>query len=208
MVNRLQARLDEEEFGLAEAPDAAASPAAKETPKKDTPKAAPVEEKKAEPAPEKKVEEKPEPAEEPEKREEEKKPESGEKSDTPAAAAPEPVKKVTSDMSFAEKKRARAARFQMPVVGTESEKKKSNQQKKKQKRKSGGSGRDETKGSTKGGRDSNKRAKVEPKKKNEFDRLSKEELEKRLARAQKYGVVNSKVDSMKAALRKIRFESK
>ena len=41
-----------------------------------------------------------------------------------------------------------------------------------------------------------------------FDSLSKEELEKRLERARKYGVANEYVDAMKSALRNYRFEKK
>jgi hypothetical protein len=42
----------------------------------------------------------------------------------------------------------------------------------------------------------------------DFESLSKEELEKRLSRAEKFGLANENVDAMKAALRKFRFEKK
>lgn len=215
LVIRLQGRLDEEEFGLAEAPDAAAAaPAAegaKETPKKEAPKApAPVAEKKPETT-EEKTEEKPtEEAKKPDA--EGKKPDpEGEKPESAAAAAPV-AKKVSAGMSFEEKKLARAARFKMPVVRPEGEKKKQTSSQKK--RKSGGRGRDDRdtakggRGSGGGNSDSSKRQKTAPVKKNEFEGLSKDELEKRLERANKYSVANNKVDAMKAALRKLRFESK
>jgi hypothetical protein len=42
----------------------------------------------------------------------------------------------------------------------------------------------------------------------DFDSLSKEELEQRLKRAEKFGLANENVDAIKSALRKHRFEGK
>ena len=85
------------------------------------------------------------------------------------------------------------------------DKKKSNDRK----RGAGGDGKGGKGGDSKRnkGNDGGKIGKREPKKPN-FESLTKEELEKRLERATKYGVANENVDAMKAALRKIRFEGK
>lgn len=208
LVNRLQARLDEEEFGLAEPPPPAAAgdaPAAepsktddKPSPPTPKPEATVVVAKKSEPAPA--VE-----GTADTKAHAETKASEGE--EQPAEA---PVAKVAEGMSFEEKKRARAARFGMPVVGKkEVQKKKGEKQaKNERKRKDGrGSGRGEDQSKPNPGRgegEKPKRQKTEPKKEN-FEGLSKEELEKRLERAKKYNVANSNVDAMKAALRKHRF---
>ena len=132
LVNRLQARLDEEEFGMVDAPVAGATapPAAEEAaPIKETPvipaaaaaaevpakekvSAADAGETKNDKDEEKKpVEEKEKPAEEKEKPVEEK--------EKPVEEKEKPVEepvKITKDMTFEEKKRARAARFGIPLT--------------------------------------------------------------------------------------------
>ena len=69
----------------------------------------------------------------------------------------------------------------------------------------GGRGDKGGRSNEKKGKDKPKRQKFEPKKPN-FDSLPKEELEKRLKRAERFGLKDEKVDAMKAALRKFRFE--
>lgn len=205
LVNRLQTRLDEEEFGLAEAP-ALTSPTAAAAPAEAPPAAAPAPEpapapeaeKEAPPAPEEKTEEAPKEAAPIE------------------TAAPAPAKAVdTKGMTFDEKKKARAARFGLlakpstPKNGGKKDSRKRERGNKadgKNKRKKNNDGKKQE-----GGKKDNKKDKKEKpaaSKKNTFESLPKEELEKRLKRAEKYGVVNDMVDAMKTALRKYRFEKK
>jgi SAP domain-containing ribonucleoprotein len=189
LVNRLQARLDEEEFGLVEPAAEAAAPAP-----------APAEEAKSA--------EKEKPAKKTTKAKEEeaaKKPAAkpdapGEKKESGAAAMPEvPAAEGTTktatagnwkDLSFEEKKRLRAKRFNIPVVSEPAEKKRKTDHKK------GGKGGD------KKGKHGGKR---NDEKKEEKPLLSREEIEKRLARAEKYGIQNAQTDELKAMLRQHRF---
>lgn len=198
LVNRLQARLDEEEFGLAEPPPPSAGEAPAGEPTKDKSPA------KSTTSPEETKQEESPPAETSTtipKNEEEGEEEAKE---TPATAADSTVK-VTPGMSFEEKRKARAARFGIPVKSKEEEKKPSG----KERQKGGGAkpARNEKRDSSgKGDTDRKKRQKTEPKAEN-FEALSKEELERRLERAKKFGISNSNVDAMKAALRKHRFDA-
>eukprot|EP00934_Nitzschia_sp_Nitz4_P001843 Nitzschia sp. Nitz4//scaffold33_size148984//85411//86260//NITZ4_002934-RA/size148984-snap-gene-0.7-mRNA-1//1//CDS//3329548445//1843//frame0 len=202
LVNRLQARLDEEEFGLAEAPTDAAKTVEASPAKKEEAETAKPEEEEGAAEPEKKEPEK-EAAKQPEKEAEkpaetEPATESKEeetKSEDPASA----TTKVSADMSFEEKKKARAARFGMPVVSAAPQR--TSPRKRKEKPAPQASKEKEVKEDRK-----NKRAKSE-KNVETFEGLSKEELEKRLKRAEKFGVTNEKVEAMKAALRKFRFDS-
>ena len=199
LVNRLQVRLDEEEFGLVEppkddAPGAAvtAAPvvpapvavagAPKEPEKEEVAKAAkPVED---EVAKEEKVEATAEAAESKEEK-------TGEGLSVGKSVG------ESKDLSFEDKKKQRAARFGLKVVETPAKEEKPNT------RKRGGKDKKEESKEEK----QEKRQKTEPKKKKSpVDDLSQAELEKRLARAKKYSVQNDLVDEMKAALRKIRFE--
>lgn len=200
LVNRLQARLDEEEFGLAEAPLAGDAPAVE--PSKDKAPTKPDSEasKKGDPPVD-------EPATVPVSGSDVKE-QDPKKKIAEALTAPPPVK-ITPGMSFEEKRRARAARFGVPVKSNENERKTTTERK----RKGAGTAGDATPGehrqpSKAGGTDvaKPKRPKNEAKVEN-FESLSKEELEKRLERAKKYGVSNSNVDAMKAALRKHRFDA-
>jgi hypothetical protein len=205
LVNRLQARLDEEEFGLAEAPKddaAAAAPVAAAEAKKSEPKEATAattpskpanDAGKAEPAPEAK-------AQKVEEKKVEEAPEKDTKGDEKKEAA---GSNESANLSaFEEKKRQRAERFNIPVFQPPAEKKGDKNSKKK--------GKKDKKRNSSGGNDKqdNKRQKKEPpKKKSVVDSLSKEELEKRIARAEKFNLDNPLVTEMKAALRKFRFSA-
>ena len=202
LVNRLQARLDEEEFGLAEPPSAGAAaepstpkatatPAKPSPPKTDTKKEP---EKKAAPAKETKVEGK----------EEEKKPaetKEPEKEEIATAKVVDP-----QDMSFEEKKAARAKRFGLKVKEPSTRETKGKKRGGRGDGKGGKDGSKKPKTDGKGGKDGSKKPKTNERK-NQFESLSKEELETRLKRAEKFGIVDEKVDAMKAALRKHRFEN-
>ena len=184
LVNRLQARLDEEEFGMVE-------------PAKDE-----VEED--EEAPKEAADPKPEPAP---------KAEPPAKKATPSKAAAPPATpakkevvaglatdaapaKPTGDLSFEEKKRRRAERFGIAVVEKKPDKQPAKKQKVDQKK-------GKHKGSKKGGNTTNSQPPTKPKKEPEL--LPKEEIEKRLARAEKFGIQGPQTDALKAMLRKYRF---
>lgn len=209
LVNRLQARLDEEEFGMVDAPPkteatAAAVPAATEEAKpeeskvEEAPAAAVEEEKDSVKEPAAAAEEEPPaavetPAEEPTKEEEK-----------PAeVAAPVPPKPTTC-MSFADQKKARAERFKIPVYETSKPKP---AKKKGDTKKSKNDKRDrETKKEAKN--TPNKKQKQPKKKEEEPKLLPKEEIEKRLARAEKFGMKDNKqTEELKAMLRKYRFQN-
>ena len=233
LVNRLQARLDEEEFGMVDAPVAGATapPAAEEAaPIKETPvipaaaaaaevpakekvSAADAGETKNDKDEEKPVEEKEKPVEEKEKPVEEKE-----------KPVEEPVK-ITKDMTFEEKKRARAARFGIPLTETEKRKtradrfgdKKKDVVKKqevngadKKKEAGGGGGKKDDKQDKKRNNTDNdiqggKKQKQEQKVQQEL--LPKEEIEKRLERLNKFGGTDKQEekDKLKSMLRKYRF---
>ena len=208
LVNRLQVRLDEEEFGLAEAP--VTTGAVTETSPAEETKAvatstAKEPEKVATTESENKAKKSSTVAEPKTKVAETATQKEPSKTDAKPAA---PAKATsTKGMSFEEKKKARAARFNIPV--SSGSKKGENGKKKSSKRERGDRG---------DGKNGKRRKSNEGKKKpsgdkaknttNQFESLSKEELEKRLKRAEKYGVVNGTVDAMKTALRKFRFEKK
>lgn len=198
LVNRLQARLDEEEFGLAEAPTPVGAPAAAAPP---APSPAPAPAAASSPAPA------PAPAAtSPEKKGEKPKPASTAEAETKkvatTAAAEKEVSKSEGEeksnksfdqMSFEEKKRERAKRFKIPVVMTEDE-----LEKKKRER---AERFQMEKGGVRGKKD-NKRQKI-----SDDTELTIEEIEKRLARAKKYNVNNDQTEKLKALLRKRRFEA-
>lgn len=180
LVNRLQARLDEEEFGMVDAPPAATTAAAP-LPAPEPPAPAPPEPAPAPPA----TASKPSPAKkEPEGKKEEPK-------DPPAS--PAPVASAKADrLSFEEKKRERAKRFGIPVVSVaaaaESPKKKAATPEKK-KRQAVDAPSDA------------KKAKIDDK-----PLLPKEEIERRLQRAERFGKNDATTDELKAMLRKYRFD--
>lgn len=198
LVNRLQARLDEEEFGGIDAPitPTAAAPVAEATAIANIAKKAevaktleskiekPEEIVKASPPEqeivEKVVADKTDSVIEGEKKEGET---SNETSNSEAS-------KPKGEISFAEKKAARAARFKIPVVKTEEQRKKDRGERFSSKR---------NKGNKKDG--PKKKAKVE-------SLLPKDEIEKRLERLTKYGgnQNQAEIDKLKAMLRKYRFQ--
>lgn len=201
LVNRLQVRLDEEEFGLVEPPkddapaaaatpaDAAPAPVAAETHKEPEKEvvAEPVEEAVA--AKEEKVEATAEAVE----------------SEKEADEGPSVEKSLgeSKELSFEDKKKQRAARFGLKVVESPTKVAPKTKEEKSNTRKRGGKDKKDEQKEEK----QEKRQKTEPKKKKSpVDDLSQEELEKRLDRAKKYNVQTELVDEMKAALRKIRFE--
>jgi SAP domain-containing ribonucleoprotein len=223
LVNRLQVRLDEEEFGLAEAPSATTSTSmatAADSPTAKSPVPAPS------------------PVPDADKEEKEKLKVDDNETTTKASSVvdmPPAVKKtvmggdadewskregnsdavtgpaivvVGKAMSFEEKKKARAARFKMEVVPA-TKLSGSNDHRKRERGNKGGDVQPSTKTTESGtwaGKDPKKQK--SEKQTSSYDLLSKEDLEKRLERAHKFGVANENVDAMKAALRKLRFEGK
>lgn len=190
LVNRLQARLDEEEFGLAEAPPASggAAPAAAAGDKKaEKPAESKKKEEKKEPE-KKKVEDKKAEVAAPSKVEEKK------VDDAPAAkpAAGAAASSTAKGKSFEELKKERAKRFKIPLIETEEDEKK----KKEERAKRFGTKLPEGKGN-------NKRQKIVGN-----TELTTEEIEKRLARAKKFNVSNEETEKLKALLRKQRFAAK
>lgn len=249
LANRLQARLDEEEFGMDEV-----TPPTAESKEVESKEEAPTAQSAAEETKEEAKEEVAAPAEakavardgtnvegkgsdakatedntitpvvESESKAE------GESKTEEVSAAP----KATAAMSFEEKRKARAARFGIPVKDTPSQpkpkqgqtpkggnKKGVSNNKKNQKRKSSGGG-NEKKGqgqldqkqnqgqgqNKKQKQDGNKKQKDAPAKKaTEQPLLPKDEIMRRLERAQKFGTGNTaQIDSLKAQLRRHRFK--
>eukprot|EP00550_Attheya_septentrionalis_P005275 CAMPEP_0198290370 /NCGR_PEP_ID=MMETSP1449-20131203/8272_1 /TAXON_ID=420275 /ORGANISM="Attheya septentrionalis, Strain CCMP2084" /LENGTH=239 /DNA_ID=CAMNT_0043988875 /DNA_START=194 /DNA_END=913 /DNA_ORIENTATION=+ len=210
LVNRLQARLDEEEFGMVEGvvePVAAASsvPVEKVEPTAEDPPAStpePVVQKSVtEPADQTPDVENPETTEAPVA--------TSQKVET-APVAPlastlaGPV--VENEMSFAEKKAARAARFGIPLkesakvpVPDRNSKKKGGERKREV----------SVKPSEEKQKKPEKRQKVQKKKEEEpAPLLPKEEIEKRLKRAEKFGTGdNATTLELKAMLRRHRFNA-
>lgn len=220
LVTRLQNRLDEEEYGMAEAPPAAeaAAPAAEAAPE-ETAESAP------EPAVEAPVEEK---AAEPVKEAEPEKVETvaAEEPATESKPQPDNTAKVTSEMSFTEKLAQRAKRFGLPVTddvkkelrkerfggnkGSATPNNKGNNKGKQDKKRqsagnAGGGGGKKQKQTPPAAAKKTQQKKQTPQQK-EKPLLSKEEIEKRLARAAKYGS-GENVDELKAMLRKHRFNA-
>ena len=208
LATRLQVRLDEEEFGLAEAPTGASPSAAAATATVSSP--APV--SAAVPAPA--STEKTPAAVETEKKTAEpvaivKKTANGAAKE--AAASAEPAKATdTKGMTFEEKKKARAARFNLTTTPAPSKNGGKNDSRKRERgnKGEGNDGKRKKKNDGNKGQDGgkNKSAGVKKSNKTSFESLSKEELEKRLKRAEKYGIKGENVEAMKIALRKFRFE--
>lgn len=192
LVNRLEAYLEEQEFALpGEGSDLSPTP---------TGAAKPAVEEPAVPAPA--LEETKEAAKEKAELEKETATAGTEPSPAPVVP-PEPTKAAAattktsenqrSEMTFEEKRAARAARFGIPMVET----KKTTPKKRPQ---------NEKKGSA------NKKPKKGPQQKNEEKEkplLPVEEIEKRLKRAEKFGTGdNAQTQELKAMLRKHRFANK
>jgi len=223
LVNRLQVRLDEEEFGLAEAPTSA-SPSTVVTAAASSPAIAPAPaSNEKEPEMEKvtaveaenKLDEHDIAVKEKTKDADSSESAIGKESSTavvaPAASTESGKATSTKGMTFEEKKKARAARFKLttPLAPSNSVVKKDSLKRERGDRGDGKNGKrkkdSERNRDREGG---NKKSSGEKSKKELFEYLSREELEKRLERARKYGVVNENVDAMKIALRKFRFEGK
>jgi len=213
LVNRLQTRLDEEEFGLAEVPATATSstPTAAATgttsPNKESTTPASSSKAESTTAVEKKNEEKTKDAANNDSTST-----TVTTKSTIATATAEPVKATDmKGMTFEEKKKARAARFQLTTIAKNDGKNNNDSRKRgmgNNKGRDKGSDGKRTKNDNDGKGVDKKNIKIVKSKGPNFDSLSKEELEKRLERAKKYGVVNETVDAMKIALRKFRFEGK
>mmetsp|Transcript_10679 Transcript_10679/g.25703 ORF Transcript_10679/g.25703 Transcript_10679/m.25703 type:complete len:258 (-) Transcript_10679:129-902(-) len=226
LVNRLQVRLDEEEFGLAEAPTSsspsapggtlpspATGAAATSTPtstgkelesKKET--AVEAEEKSA---PDTTGDEK---AKVIDSSENEPGKENSKTVSVPRPT-PESAKGInTNGMTFEEKKKSRAARFNLTTTPppSNSDGQKNSRKREHGKRDGAEKGKRKKSDEQMGGKSAGGGKSSGDKKsnKNVFDSLSKEELEKRLERARKYGIENENVDAMKSALRNFRFEKK
>lgn len=178
LVNRLQTRLDEEEFGMVDPPpeNPPTTPA--------TSSKSPTKEKKDESKVEPKVEGKKEiPTAVPVT-----------KSESHAVETKKVSVKVTSsNLSFEEQKKRRAERFNIPVVKAQEEKPKQKRGK-----------RDKEIGQTKV---ESKRPKTEDIRQ-EKKILPKEEIEKLLARAEKYGGDPKRTEELRVMLRYYRFNSK
>ena len=205
LVNRLQARLDEEEFGMID-PPAADKPAAE--PKAPTPAKAEKKEpaQKKDPPSETKKNDPPAKSE-PEKKvpvvEEKSKGEEKEKEKVqaaPAAAPVEPAKPVAmSGLSCEEKKRKRAERFKIAVVPDKKAEPRSNKQDNKRGKKQKQEKQQDKK--------KDNREKTEPKK--DTPLLPKEEIEKLLKRAERFGgEPTARTLELKAMLRHYRFGDK
>eukprot|EP00977_Amphora_coffeiformis_P006857 scaffold1501_cov158-Amphora_coffeaeformis.AAC.12 len=191
LVNRLQARLDEEEFGLVDHAAATSTPkAATAVPTTDKPPESPKP-KETTPA-----------AAQKETTTAAAKETSSQKKEVVAGGAPNlvvptPIEapKVTGDLSFEEKKRRRAMRFQIPVKTQEEAKGGNKRQKKEGKQQKPAS---KPAGGSKGKKEA---AKI---KEAQEPLLPKEEIERRLKRAEKFGTTEN-IDKLKAQLRKYRF---
>jgi hypothetical protein len=195
LINRLQARLDEEEFGLEET---AISPtAAVETSTKTkTNEFAAVD---SSSIPKDEEEKQTTVVKESLAKTDAKPPETNSateemsKADDSRTAATNSL--LDKDLSFEEKKRQRAKRFNIPVHTKQEEEEEEKAAGKSKKGKKGGKSRDP-----------GKRQKVETTATAE-PKLSKEEIEKRLARAEKFGGDEKQIDELKAMLRQYRFQS-
>ena len=181
LVNRLQARLDEEEFGLdTGAGGGAAAPSAETPTSAATPKAKANDE----------VETKEEEEEAPEAKEQETEEAAEPDPETTVAENTVPVVPIAPEISFEEKKRLRAKRFNIPMVSSSTSEKR---QKVEKEGKSGGPSKISTK--------SEKKTTAST-----TTLLPKEEIERRLARAEKYNMKDTEtIQELKAMLRKHRF---
>lgn len=182
LVNRLQTRLDEEEFGMVDPPPDEPAATTTSPPKsatkitdEETKAQAKVEQETPAPVPATKLE-------------------------TPVLdAKPAPAKPMPSGLSFEEQKKRRAERFNIPVVVVKEDKPKEKGGTREPKEKGGK--REPRNDAPKG---NNKRAKTEPKK-DKKEILPKDEIEKLLARAEKYGGDPKRTEELRVMLRHYRF---
>lgn len=200
LVNRLQTRLDEEEFGMVDPPPdepTNTTSTAATTPTSTSPPKSATKSSNEEPKAETKVENKEKPA-----------PAPAAKVETLVVdAKPVPAQPMPSGLSFEEQKKRRAERFNIPVVEIKEDKPKEKggkrEPKEKQDPKEKGAKRDKKSEAPK---TNNKRAKTEVKK-TEKEILPKEEIEKLLARADKYGGDPKRTEELRVMLRHYRFSS-
>lgn len=119
-----------------------------------------------------------------------------------APTTPGTTKKTCSGLSFSDMKKQRAARFGIPVVGSPTENKKK-QSEKDNKNKNKRQQEQQQQRREKSGQV----AKTKVPKISEEESLSKEEIEKRIKRAEKFGG-GGNVEHLKAMLRKYRFSTR
>ncbi|GMI36437.1 hypothetical protein TrCOL_g9549 [Triparma columacea] len=190
--NRLQAALDEEEFGVDAPPATSAAPASEE--------AAPAMEDELEVAEPTKVEDEVK-APEPEPKQEEA---AGEALEPAAAPAPAPAAPPLD--AFAAAKAARAARFGIPIHVSEAEKAAAKAAKNKEKKEKAKARKLEARSSQQAqGGAKKQKVQHQGQKKNSVPLLPKDEIEKRIRRAEKFGTTGTALDELKAQLRRHRF---
>ncbi|GAX13558.1 hypothetical protein FisN_3Lh126 [Fistulifera solaris] len=191
LVNRLQTRLDEEEFGMVDPPP-------DEPPVEIAPTAA-ITTTATAPSPPKSAAKSSQQKAEPKVEEKNEKPAPAAKVEGPVVEVKSvPAKPMPSGLSFEEQKKLRAARFNIPVLEVKEEKSKEKGGKREPKDKRGK--RDKKNDPPK----HSKRAKTEPKR-SEKEILPKEEIEKLLARAEKYGGDPKRTEELRVMLRHYRF---
>jgi SAP domain-containing ribonucleoprotein len=202
LVNRLQARLDEEEFDMVDvaAPGASATAGggeAETTLPATTVKATPSETAAAS-APRKDAPKKDAPAVEP-------KAVPAEAHDSKSGGGP----LTKEELSFEELKRRRAERFGIPVVEPPVKEEIPGGARKSKRSEPKDEGKGDSNKIQKTGKQGNSEAKKNDKKQVEKKEiLPKDEIEKLLKRAEKYNIKDAKTDELKAMLRTYRFSSK
>jgi len=207
LVNRLQARLDEEEFGMMDMGIEAST-------------TAPTTEAPAETVSEELKEETPTdvPASEPSQIEPSATESSSKSEEVPIESTTDTVPSISAaepgTMSFEDKKKARAARFGIPIVEKQQKREKVTKKEveltKKQKRAARFGLQDKDKQGKHNGTKKQKQDKKnldKPKKESkEVSLLSEEEILRRIKRAEKFGLTDN-LDKLKAQLRAHRFKS-
>lgn len=224
LVNRLQARLDEEEFGLDEDITAPTTTTPTKVDSVEVQEAITSESSKGQKSQEEKIEKnyvKPDTVEEiPTETKKDEIP-SEDKIEAKAAttSSSSSTTKKTSDLSFEEAKKARAERFGIPMTFEEKKAKRAerfglkdandkgqtNEKKRNQKQSTNNNNNKQKVGS--GNKKQKKNNASNDSKGTKEALLSKEEILKRLERGEKYGGNPEQTDKLKAMLRKHRFNS-
>mmetsp|Transcript_5239 Transcript_5239/g.10462 ORF Transcript_5239/g.10462 Transcript_5239/m.10462 type:complete len:252 (+) Transcript_5239:41-796(+) len=186
LVNRLQAALDEEEFGVDATGDEQKNDNAQENTEEET-KGDEDEKEETKVEEDTKVEES--------------------KGSEPASLSAAPSSSPSTQVSsFDAAKAARAARFGIPIVKTDDEKRMEKAKKNKEKRDKKKARKLEQKGNTTVGAKKIKSNPTSSASSSDVPLLPKEEIEKRIKRAEKFGTKGTAVDELKAMLRKHRFQ--